>query len=273
VAERFLHWPAEKKILLYHNVTPPELPYLSESARKDLRWGREQLTALVKESDLQIGLSSFSCAELEKLGARALVQLPYFLWRRALTPRAPRRPIVLVVGRVEPHKRVLETLEAFQCLLRQIPEARLVIVGNLKGSPAYIESLRHFIAKNTLTRQVRLTGRISDRRLVTLYERAGVLLTLSDHEGFCVPIAEAMTARLPVVAYAAGAVPETLGQGGILLEERDPERVAAALEAALRDEPTRERIALAQAREAERFRPERFSRGFSEALVRLGLAS
>ena len=268
VADRFLEWPAQKKILVYHNITPPELmAQSSPQAMEHAEWGLEQLTRLVQKTDLEIGLSRFSCDELKKLGARHVVQLPYFLWKRDLpavfrgTSRAD-APLVLIVGRVEPHKRVLESIEAFASLKHRFPTARLVVAGNTKGNSAYTDEIRSRIARKDLRGSVRLTGRISDRSLNRLYSKARALLTLSEHEGFCVPLVEAMRARLPVVAFPSGAIPETLGHGGILVPSRDPQTVAKALESCFTDD----KIRVAQAEEAARFSTERFETEFVKAL-------
>ena len=269
VADRFLEWPAEKKILVYHNITPPEvMERSSPKAMEHAEWGLEQLERLVKKTDLEIGLSRFSCEELKKLGARNVVQLPYYLWNRELQP-APAKtsgdPLILIVGRVEPHKRVLESIEAFASLKRHFPSAKLVVAGNTKGNPEYTALIHGRISREDLRSSVRLTGRISDRALNRLYQKASALLTLSEHEGFCVPLVEAMRARIPVVAFPSGAVPETLGRGGILVPSRDPQTVAAALESCFVDD----KIRVAQAEEAVRFSPERFETEFTQTLEKI----
>lgn len=258
VADRFLAWPAKKKILIYQNITPADRSDLDPRDREAREWGRRQLVRLVRETDLQIAPSAFTEAELTAAGAKRIARWPYLLWKRPLSPGPAERPgnRILVVARVVPHKGVREAIEAFAELRRRGSDAVLDVVGSLRGDPRYVDELRARIAAFGLNDRIRLRGRVSDRKLASLYRSASVFLSLSEHEGYGVPIAEAIVAGTPVVAYPGGAVAETLGEAGLLVDDREPETVADALERALSDRTWRAKTLEIQRVESLRFDPE-----------------
>ncbi len=268
VADRFLEWPAKKRVLIYQNITPSDVEGLTESAKRDQDWGRNQLKGLVVGSDLQIALSEYSADELRALGAKRVLKLPYLEWKREILPGSSRRePNVLVVARVVPHKGVREAVETIARLRRKLPSATLTILGNLRGDKQYVQEVRETIEALGLKEAVVMKGRVSDRELVRYYREAGALLSLSEHEGFCVPVVEAMRARTPIVAYGAAAVPETLGRGGLTLGSRDPEEAAEALNRIFSDETLRRELGAAQEKEEPRFSRAAFADPLAEALA------
>src|SRR5919197_4980962 len=109
-------------------------------------------------------------------------------------------------------------------------------------SASYLDRLKAQVRDEHLTKNVTFTGSVNAEQLVAYYRGATALLTLSDHEGFCVPLIEAMRSDLPIVANAAGAIPETLGDAGILLEDKSPDRIAAALERVVHDQTLRKEL-------------------------------
>lgn len=268
VADRFLSWPAKTKVLLYQNITPSDLPGLSGSAKRDQDWGREQLKSLIEGSDLQVSISEYTCRELRALGAKNVLRLPYLSWHRDITPgeRVRTGPTLLVVGRVVPHKGIREAVLTLAELRKTMPSATLTVLGSLRGDDRYVESVKATILENEVKNAVVLKGVVSDSSLVQYYRTSGALLSLSEHEGFCVPLVEAMQARTPIVALNAAAVPETLGNGGLLIDNRDPVAAAAALHRVLTEIPLREALAQAQTREAKRFATSAFEGPLKAAL-------
>src|SRR5919197_5797938 len=107
-------------------------------------------------------------------------------------------------------------------------------------SASYLDRLKAQVRDEHLTKNVTFTGSVNAEQLVAYYRGATALLTLSDHEGFCVPLIEAMRSDLPIVAHGAGAIPETLGDAGVLLEDKTPDAVADALERVVGDQQLRE---------------------------------
>jgi glycosyltransferase involved in cell wall biosynthesis len=243
-----------RKLLLYHNVTPPE--WLWEHApvvAAQCALGREQLSELVAAVDLAAADSNFNAAELSALGAEQTEVIPLLLDHsrlgspddgkavapdRAPTPdRAPRpdrAPTILFVGRLSPHKRQDRVIEAFALLRRhRWPDARLVLVGDpvSRGYAGELSALGDRLAPGAVTIETGLPAPELGQR----YRAADVFLCLSEHEGFCVPVLEAMYFGVPVLARAAGAVPEVAGDGALLIEDDDPALVSELLHLILTD--------------------------------------
>ena len=138
---------------------------------------------------------------------------------------------LLFVGRVAPNKRQLDLVRIFDEYVRTChANSRLFLVGSSDGSEAYRDEILAEIADRGLGKLVTLTGKVSASQLATYYRSSDALLCASEHEGFCVPLLEAMSFGLPVVAYAAAAVPETLGGAGILLDSKEPGFWCAVIE-------------------------------------------
>ena len=239
VAEAVLH-RQEPMILDYHNITPASLvrrwaPWV----RAELELGREQLVALAAEARFGVAHSHFSQAELRAAGCRrSAVAAPFSdvavapgpLPSKASGSLGTTRPGAqwLFVGRVSPHKAQHDLLKALACYRRCFdPDARLVLVGTSLGEE-YPRALDRFAAHLGLTDAVERTGVVSGADLARYYATSDVFLSASDHEGFCVPLVEAMFYGLPVVAYDAAAVGETVGDAGLVLHDKAPMTLATA---------------------------------------------
>jgi glycosyltransferase involved in cell wall biosynthesis len=251
-------------VLRYHNVTPASFlaPHAAGPARLAAR-AREELSGLARRAALGLGVSEFNRRDLIDLGCPSTTVLPLAVDLRATEkPRSPvvrrlyddGRTNVLVVGRLAPNKKIedaVATFGAYQGLFD--PGSRLLVVGSDRGLEGYGRRLRERVRRLQLERVVFL-GHVDDDDLRALYSVADVLLGLSEHEGFCAPILEAMQFGVPVVAYDAGAVRETLGGAGVLLREKRPEVVAGVLDELLRDRGLRAAVTGAQRSEVERRR-------------------
>jgi len=133
---------------------------------------------------------------------------------------------ILFVGRIIPNKKIEDLIRIFAVYQRWIePRSRLLLVGDHRGHERYYDRLREMVRDLRLD-EVVFSGHVDDDELMAFYSVADLFLCLSEHEGFCVPLLEAMTFGIPVVAYDAGAVAETLRGGGVLLREKRPEAVA-----------------------------------------------
>jgi glycosyltransferase involved in cell wall biosynthesis len=117
------------------------------------------------------------------------------------------------------------------------------------------------------------TGAVPDEDLAAYYRKADAYVSLSEHEGFCVPLVEAMAADVPVLAYAAGAVPETLGGAGVLFRPKDLEFAAEMLGTLVYDRPVRERVLEGQRRRLVDFGPDRIQARLKNVLASLGAGS
>lgn len=234
VVDRLLARP-EPLIVDYHNLTPvaqllrwaPDMAHLAG-------WGRSQLRALAARAVLGIGDSAFNADELVAAGFGRVVVVPILLELADLRhpegrPRARGGSRWLFVGRIVPNKAQHDIVLAL-AWYRAVhdPSAELHLVGR-DAAPAYTAALRELVEELGLGDAVRIVGGLDDAALAQEYAEADVFVCLSDHEGFCIPVLEAMANELPVIAYASSALPETVGSGGLLLPSKDPAVVARAV--------------------------------------------
>jgi glycosyltransferase involved in cell wall biosynthesis len=240
---------SEPKLVNYHNITPAEFfePWEPDVA-DELRAGRHQMERLAACCSFAIADSVFNQRELDRAGYRDTAVCPPLIdYGRGSEPAAPAPSgdrtrdraaggsVLLFVGKIAPHKAdhdLVKALDAYRTLYD--PHARLRLVGAELGV-RYPGALRQFADQLGILGAVEFAGSVSDAELDAAYRGADVFVCLSDHEGFCVPLVEAMAHGLPVVAYAAGAVAETVGDAGIILAEKGPVHVATAIDRVLRD--------------------------------------
>ena len=245
VVDRLLARP-EPLVVDYHNLTPvaqllrwaPDMAHLAG-------WGRGQLGDLASRAVLGIGDSAFNTEELAAAGFGRVAVVPILLDVADLRHDQP-RPVAerrgrrwLFVGRIVPNKAQHDIVLAL-AWYRAVhdPDAELHLIGR-DSAPAYTAALRDLVTELGLESAVHLPGGVADGELAREYSEADVFVCLSDHEGFCIPVLEAMANDLPVVAYAASALPETVGSGGLLLPAKDPATVAGAVHRLATDEPLR----------------------------------
>jgi glycosyltransferase involved in cell wall biosynthesis len=232
-----------RMVLVYHNITPPE--YFI-GVHKDLvklcYRGRRELTAYIDRCALALGDSEYNRQELEALGFHTTGVLPVVPGFAHLAD-VPEQPIaagfddgytnVMFVGRVIPNKKFEDVIRAFHVYrTRHNPRARLLLVGSYSGFEKYLAMLHGLIARLG-TPDVHFLGHVSNEELSALYDVADLFLCASEHEGFCVPLIEAFYKRVPVLAFAATAVPATMDGGGVLYETKDAHHVARLMEAVL----------------------------------------
>jgi glycosyltransferase involved in cell wall biosynthesis len=218
--------------LCYHNITPGELLREFNPRVADLcDRGRAMLPTFKGRMQTVIADSSFNAAELRDAGIREASVVPLLLDVPDEVPRREpsRLPVVLTVGRIVPNKRLEDVIKGFTLYQRhRSPAASLVIVGSDVGFEGYRRAL-DVLAARIGTRNVLFTGAISSQARDAWYDRADAYISMSVHEGFCAPLIEALARGVPVVARGAGAVPETVGRAGVVLEGADLPLVAEAL--------------------------------------------
>jgi glycosyltransferase involved in cell wall biosynthesis len=221
-----------RRVLLHHNITPPEffLGYDPEMARI-CTLGREEWKQLRGEVDLALADSEFSRRELQEAGFPRTGVLPIFLdFQRYREPPAAvleamlrdERTNLLFVGRVTPNKRQEDLVRLAAYWKRFIsPDVRLILVGKLPRRREYLHALQSFLHEEGFTPwEVVLTGHVTHAELLACYRSAGLFVSMSEHEGFGVPLVEAMLMRVPIVAYATTAVADTLGDAGVQFTEK-----------------------------------------------------
>jgi glycosyltransferase involved in cell wall biosynthesis len=242
--------------LIYHNITPPEyFVGVHRTAARECFHGRRELRAYADRCDLALGDSEFNRQDLESLGFSRTAVLPVIpdLSRLDLPPNRfvasqfdDDWTNILFVGRVISNKRIDDLIRYFHAYhTRFNPRSRLIVVGAFSLFERYYAALQRLIADTGLS-HVHFTGHITDEELRAYYDVADLFLCASAHEGFCVPIIEAFYTQVPVLAYAATAVPATMDGAGVLYHDRDPWRVAALMDAVLSDAALQDEIVAGQ---------------------------
>ena len=252
-------WLAERTETLVvndHNVTPPEFyaPWDNAMARHQLR-AQDELRRLGPRAALGLAVSAFNEAELRRAGfARTAVVPPAAMVDTGAgaapatgAGRAAQRPGArwLSVGRLAPNKAIeLAVMALLVARARHDPAATLEVVGR-PVVPSYTAALHRFVDDMGLHHAVRFRGPVSDADLVAAMAQADVLVITSQHEGFGVPVVEAMTMGLPVLAHHGGALPEIVADAGLLVDATDPWAVAEGVDRVLRDDGLRASLAAA----------------------------
>ena len=259
----------DRMALIYHNITPPEyfVGVHRTLARQCFR-GRRELQAYATRCEIALGDSEFNRRDLEALGFPRTAVLPVVPDFSHLD-RDPRWLVarefdddwtnILFVGRMIANKKIEDLIRyfsAYQTLFN--PRSRLLLVGAQTGFERYAASLHDLVARLG-TSHVHFIGHVSDEELVAFYEVADLFLCASEHEGFCVPLVEAFYKEVPVLAYAATAVPATMDGAGVLFENRNPEHVATLMDAISSDATLRDTIVDAQLAAVDRLRAQDFA--------------
>jgi len=265
MSERFAALP-RGRVLLYHNVTPARFfaPYDAAVFRL-AALGRQELASLAGRVDLALGDSEFNRRELEALGFAPSMVLPLAVDLERLT-RAPRRPAletllvddlvnILFVGRLAPNKCIEDHIRLAEHYKRYVDARyRFIFVGRTDAVPRYYRMIRALLVEYRMLRdRFIFTGPVPDPDLAAYYRCADAYVSLSEHEGFCAPLIEAMAFGVPVLAYAAGAIPETLGGAGLLFSPKDLEHAAELLGMLVYDESLRHRVLAGQRRRLGEF--------------------
>lgn len=272
---------SEPKLVNYHNITPASLlgPW-EPQVGYEVSLGRTQLERLAPESRLAVADSAFNESELVAAGYSNTAVVPLLIEMTATgadpDPATADRlaadkdgggPDFLFVGKVSPHKAPHDLVKMLAVYRRLYdPRARLRLVGSPLGE-RYGPALAAFVADLGLTDAVTVTGSVSASELEAYYRAADVFVCASDHEGFCVPVVEAMGHGVPVVAYGTAALPETVGDAGLVLPDKSPLRFAAAVARVVDDEDLRTRLVTSAARRVDGFSVERSTERFVQ-LVR-----
>jgi glycosyltransferase involved in cell wall biosynthesis len=276
-AGRLIFHAPDRLVAIYHNITPAEhfLGFHRHLAGLCYH-GRRELAAFAPRTELALGDSEFNRRELEAAGFARTGVLPIVLdlerYDAAASPVVRRlygdgRTNLLFVGRIIPNKRIEDLIRAFAVYQRWLdPRSRLLLVGDYRGHERYFDRLRE-MARGLRLDEVVFTGHVDDEELRAYYRASQLFLCLSDHEGFCVPLLEAMRFGLPVVAYDAGAVAETLRGGGVLLERKQPELVAELVHQVLHDPALRRAVLATQKRVLDELRATDFGALLRERLA------
>jgi glycosyltransferase involved in cell wall biosynthesis len=267
------------RVLLYHNVTPAAFfaPY-DPALFRLASLARAELATLAGRVDLALGVSEYNRHELDDLGFAPTGVLPLAVDTTRIT-RAPARPALarllddefvnfLFVGRIAPNKKIEDHIRLAEHYKRYVDAYyRFIFVGRHDAVPRYYATIRALMTEYQLRHdRFIFTGPVSDAELAAYYRHAAVYISLSEHEGFCAPLLEAMAADVPVLAYAAAAVPETLGGAGVQFAPKDLEYAAELAGALAFDDDLRRDVIAGQRQRLAQFGDERIERDLA-ALV------
>jgi glycosyltransferase involved in cell wall biosynthesis len=247
------------RVLQYHNVTPSHFfAGYDPAVFRIAALGRQDLASLAGHTDLALGDSEYNRRELQHLGFRPTGVFPIAVDLERITG-APPHPVLdrmlndgltnfLFVGRIVPNKRVEDIIRLAEAYKRYIDaHYRFIFVGRTDGMPRYHATVRALIKEfDMLPDRFLFPGAVTDWELAAYYRSASVYLSLSEHEGFCVPLLEAMAARVPVFAYDSTAVGETLGDAGVCWSPKDFEFAAELLGQVAFDPVLRDKVIAAQ---------------------------
>ncbi len=270
-----------RRAIIYHNITPAYFyaPYCQRTygllcaARGNLG----QFRGLV---DMTLGVSAYNCVELAAAGYANPRRLPLLLELEAFAeqPAAPANlrscddgwKNFLFVGRLAPHKRQEDVIRAFAWYNRFVNRrSRLVLVGTAGGLERYLYHLREVVKSLDVEEHVVFAGHASLAELAAYYRSAHVFVCMSEHEGFCVPLLESMYHRLPIIAYAAAGVPETLADAGVLFNNKDYPMIAEMANLLIEDELLRTRVIRRQQERLADFAPAAIALQFKQYMEEL----
>lgn len=242
-----------RRVMIYHNITPPEFfrPY-SPTAAALTEYGYEGVEYLRDKVEYVMADSAYNKSELVKMGYKCPIDVRPILIRFKDYEQTPDENIMRIfgdgrqnlifVGRIAPNKKQENVIRAFFCYKKLVPDARLIFVGSYLGMENYYERLVRYASALGLGNDVIFTGHIKFSEILAYYRTASAFVCMSEHEGFCVPLAEAMFFRVPIIAYDTSAISDTLGGSGVLLDSNDPVFVAQVIHRVMTDEKLRSAV-------------------------------
>lgn len=266
-----------RKIMIYHNITPPEFfEGFCATSENLCRQGLDQMQYLSDKLDYCLADSAFNKEDLLKMGYTCPVDVSPLLIAFGDYETPPSQEMIarysdgvtnlLFVGRLAPNKKQENVVRAFYFYHKFLnPKSRLFLAGS--GSGAYVDALHDYVDALGLQDSVIFPGHIKFNELLALYHCADAFLCMSEHEGFCVPLLEAMYFDVPVIALRSSAVPWTMGGSGVLLESSDPVLAAQTLNDVLTDPARKEQILAGQRERLKFFDPASLSEDLKKFLT------
>ena len=218
-----------RKVMIYHNITPARFfQGLSNQAFTACERGRHQLKGVAGIFDLALAVSAFNEGDLKAAGYARTGVLPLVVNTNVHDDGTLRslwleseKTTLLHVGKWAPNKKIEDLVKTFYFYHKINPESRLVLVGRNWEWENYTQGVIGLIHRLGLWEDIRIISQVLPENLAALYRASDVYVSMSEHEGFCVPLIEAMASHLPVVAYEAGAVSETIQNAGVLAHTKN----------------------------------------------------
>ena len=247
-----------RKMMIYHNITPPQFfDNYSISARDLTRYGYEGTKYLSDKIEYVMADSEYNAEDLRKMGYTCKIDVRPILVPFDDYKKEPDKKIlekyngdgytnILFVGRIAPNKKQEDIISAFAYYKRSVnPKSRLILAGSYTGMERYYRALQDYVEALMLD-DVIFTGHTSFASVLAYYKLADVFLCMSEHEGFCVPLLEAMFFEKPIIAFDSCAVPYTLGGSGALIKDKDPVFVSLLIDRIVKDARLRKEIVESQ---------------------------
>jgi glycosyltransferase involved in cell wall biosynthesis len=255
MSEKFKNLP-DRKALIYHNITPDKYFRMMDAEKAlVLYYGREELQKLNNVSELALADSEYNRIELEEWGYKNTGVLYPLLDFEGLKNRPDKNVInkykddwvnILFVGRITPNKKIEDIIKVFFYYRNYINQkSRLFLVGSFLETERYYSYLKGLVLELNLPNVI-FTKHVTAQELVSYYSIADIFLCMSEHEGFCIPLVESMYFGIPIIAYAASAVPYTLGGTGVLVDEKDYRSISELIDKVVSDSGIRKKIIEAQ---------------------------
>jgi glycosyltransferase involved in cell wall biosynthesis len=277
--ELFLSLENIKRAVLYHNLTP-EKWFFSYNSRvvEDLRSARAALESVIRAADVVIGDSSYNLLELANFLTKPgrVLPLPFDdkKWAIETNPgivgilKGHGGVNILSVGRVAPNKCLEDVIKAFYFYHHKINRfSRLWLTGSDIDTEIYAFELKELISTLNLQESVYLVGPVADTELKAFYEASDLYVCMSEHEGFCVPLIEAMNFSLPLIAYDSCAVSETVGMGGLLVTEKHHAKIAELMDQILTNAQLKSELKHKAQAELSRFGLSKFKENLQTQLL------
>jgi L-malate glycosyltransferase len=255
-----------KKAMIYHNITPHHFfADYSDHLVRFTQEGRKQLERLNDCFDMSIAVSNYNASDLQALNFKNVKVSPLMVkledydqpYSNAFCNLLKDdRKNIIFVGRITPNKKIEDLIKVLFFYKKYLsPSIRLIVAGNTGTLPKYFHAVRDLASRFYLSSEdIFFTGHIPFTELLSVYQLGDVFLSMSEHEGFCLPLIESSYFGKPVVAYDAGAVAETLDGSGILFKEKNVENVAGIVERVLYDDPLREKLKKLQGERIEKYK-------------------
>jgi len=266
----------DRKMMRYHNITPAQFfAGIDEEVYYITKKGRRELAQLANVVELALPVSDYNGRELREAGYRRVETTPLVVDYDAFDSPADADVLrryddgwtnLLFVGRLSPNKKQEDLVRIFYHYKRINPRSRLLLIGSARQVPRYKQLLDGLVERLGVN-DVALAGGVSHAALVAYYKVASAFVCMSEHEGFCVPLIEAMRFGLPVVAYDAGAVAETLDGTGVLIREKRHEAIAELINCLLEDEALRGQLVEKQRHRIEVYTHASTSRRFMNTIT------
>ena len=266
----------DRKVIVYHNITPAEFfAGVAEEVYYITKKGRRELDQLAPVVELALPVSEYSAHELRAAGYRRVETVPLVVDYGAfdaapdgevLRRYGDGRTNLLFVGRLSPNKKQEDLVRIFYHYKRIDPRSRLLLVGSARQVPRYRQLLDELVRRLGVE-DVVITGGVSHAALVAYYKSASAFVCMSEHEGFCVPLIEAMRFDLPVIAFDSSAVAETLDGTGLLVREKRHAAIAELVRCVVEDKAFRDEIVAKQRRRCEQYDYGSTSKRFMDTLA------